>query len=100
MPCACGRIRTSSSSTTTSESRSSAVPPGQQEDHHKKGDLEQDEAGDQQRRSAPAFPGLGRPQPLVAVRDLDLVEVLEVALRSEEHTSELQSLRHLVCRLL
>src|SRR5436853_2987175 len=28
------------------------------------------------------------------------VERLRAALRSEEHTSELQSLRHLVCRLL
>src|SRR5205814_5011934 len=28
------------------------------------------------------------------------VELLPVASRSEEHTSELQSLRHLVCRLL
>src|SRR5262245_63809146 len=28
------------------------------------------------------------------------VSLLAVALRSEEHTSELQSLRHLVCRLL
>src|SRR5262245_65383409 len=30
---------------------------------------------------------------------LELPEVLEIE-RSEEHTSELQSLRHLVCRLL
>src|ERR1035441_3483792 len=29
-----------------------------------------------------------------------VVEELDYALRSEEHTSELQSLRHLVCRLL
>src|SRR5262245_65321365 len=29
-----------------------------------------------------------------------LVNVLSNSLRSEEHTSELQSLRHLVCRLL
>src|SRR5262245_65276120 len=28
------------------------------------------------------------------------IEVLAVIIRSEEHTSELQSLRHLVCRLL
>src|SRR5258705_2665920 len=28
------------------------------------------------------------------------VEEVQVAIRSEEHTSELQSLRHLVCRLL
>src|SRR5262245_64624713 len=30
----------------------------------------------------------------------DLRETLGASLRSEEHTSELQSLRHLVCRLL
>src|SRR5258705_6043930 len=32
--------------------------------------------------------------------DLSLIYVLEGFDRSEEHTSELQSLRHLVCRLL
>src|SRR5258705_8572112 len=32
-------------------------------------------------------------------RHLDAVLLIEI-LRSEEHTSELQSLRHLVCRLL
>src|ERR1039458_10636061 len=31
---------------------------------------------------------------------LGIVDLLKVAKRSEEHTSELQSLRHLVCRLL
>src|SRR5258705_8326615 len=31
---------------------------------------------------------------------LDLFGILAVDVRSEEHTSELQSLRHLVCRLL
>src|SRR5205814_9838116 len=35
---------------------------------------------------------------LLADRELDLVVVSSP--RSEEHTSELQSLRHLVCRLL
>src|ERR1039458_10736732 len=30
----------------------------------------------------------------------DILDEAESALRSEEHTSELQSLRHLVCRLL
>src|SRR5262245_62691043 len=48
-----------------------------------------------------------RPDPLTAIasgaealaRGADLDQALE-ALRSEEHTSELQSLRHLVCRLL
>src|SRR5262245_65300181 len=33
------------------------------------------------------------------IEQLPMVEVAEV-MRSEEHTSELQSLRHLVCRLL
>src|SRR5258705_5354050 len=32
--------------------------------------------------------------------DFDSNAILHCALRSEEHTSELQSLRHLVCRLL
>src|SRR5205814_10339189 len=32
--------------------------------------------------------------------DTIVSEISTVALRSEEHTSELQSLRHLVCRLL
>ena len=30
----------------------------------------------------------------------DTIKLLEENIRSEEHTSELQSLRHLVCRLL
>src|SRR5262245_64953525 len=30
----------------------------------------------------------------------ELLPLLEAVVRSEEHTSELQSLRHLVCRLL
>src|SRR5258705_6874593 len=34
---------------------------------------------------------------LVGVQDKDFVDPID---RSEEHTSELQSLRHLVCRLL
>src|SRR5262245_50768182 len=47
-----------------------------------------------------------QPAAQAAVEDRDVVEEHEVArqqglrLRSEEHTSELQSLRHLVCRLL
>src|SRR5262245_65321346 len=36
----------------------------------------------------------------LAVRDGKIVAVGPRAQRSEEHTSELQSLRHLVCRLL
>src|ERR1035438_2851 len=35
-----------------------------------------------------------------AASPIDVVEGPEMSLRSEEHTSELQSLRHLVCRLL
>src|SRR5258705_4963927 len=35
-----------------------------------------------------------------AVMGVKSLEVIITALRSEEHTSELQSLRHLVCRLL
>src|SRR2546425_9524309 len=35
-----------------------------------------------------------------ARRDFELHEAREVAARSEEHTSELQSLAYLVCRLL
>src|SRR5258705_3368670 len=42
--------------------------------------------------------GLGRDSLIVVIRQLGRVGV--DALRSEEHTSELQSLRHLVCRLL
>src|SRR5207253_6917939 len=35
-----------------------------------------------------------------AQRDITRVGVLQIPLRSEEHTSELQSRGHLVCRLL
>src|SRR5262245_64042776 len=38
--------------------------------------------------------------PRLGVLIEDLLELRVEALRSEEHTSELQSLRHLVCRLL
>src|SRR3712207_8779100 len=41
----------------------------------------------------------GKDADAVATRG-DLVEVLEEGLRSEEHTSELQSRQYLVCRLL
>src|SRR5262245_62869806 len=34
------------------------------------------------------------------IGDFKNVSVIDVLVRSEEHTSELQSLRHLVCRLL
>src|SRR5205814_4843299 len=36
----------------------------------------------------------------IAVRDCHALKSLTLSARSEEHTSELQSLRHLVCRLL
>src|SRR5262245_65090691 len=38
--------------------------------------------------------------PASRMRVLRTLESLGAAVRSEEHTSELQSLRHLVCRLL
>src|SRR5205814_9948130 len=37
---------------------------------------------------------------LVLVKVAGMLDVFEPMARSEEHTSELQSLRHLVCRLL
>src|SRR5947199_5274936 len=37
---------------------------------------------------------------LMPLRNLEAVRALAARKRSEEHTSELQSLRHLVCRLL
>src|SRR5437899_5640972 len=46
----------------------------------------------------------GRPSKLFAVLNARFHEqeayIVEAGVRSEEHTSELQSLRHLVCRLL
>src|SRR6476659_9918427 len=50
-----------------------------------------------------ALPISGAHVPLVegpADRVVLLAEAGQVSMRSEEHTSELQSLRHLVCRLL
>src|SRR5205814_9603793 len=46
-----------------------------------------------------AVPELGLTGLLAAVSDERLVDYSRRHLRSEEHTSELQSLRHLVCRL-
>src|SRR5258708_16669698 len=39
-------------------------------------------------------------EPLAALDDERKAEILPIATRSEEHTSELQSPDHLVCRLL
>src|SRR5205814_10192461 len=63
-------------------------------------------AGEGRRHRQEAEPGRGFPLGLDALRIAEgLAEHLEAAaglglLRSEEHTSELQSLRHLVCRRL
>src|SRR5947199_6251852 len=53
-------------------------------------------------KALPRLPATSRPLPLPRCRQMEsrphaLHEMLP---RSEEHTSELQSLRHLVCRLL
>src|SRR5687768_17903632 len=48
--------------------------------------------------SRPARPG--EPGPVVAATDLSDPSLEAVEVRSEEHTSELQSRLHLVCRLL
>src|SRR5205814_9844114 len=40
------------------------------------------------------------PRPADPSRRRLIAEIANILLRSEEHTSELQSLRHLVCRLL
>src|SRR5438045_5791413 len=56
------------------------------------------------------LPGIGKMQKQLANAKIDekmigrqqaiISSILALASRSEEHTSELQSLRHLVCRLL
>src|SRR2546430_12297582 len=45
-------------------------------------------------------PGLAAREPVVLVLERHQLDVLPGALRSEEHTSELQSQSNLVCRLL
>src|ERR1039458_9468156 len=62
-----------------------------------------DRTGDMLTDGARHHHGLGRAE---AIGDIDLLreevgaKAVRAHLRSEEHTSELQSLRHLVCRLL
>src|SRR5438876_6263929 len=51
-------------------------------------------------RSVRAVPLDERPEPPRMVRDAQVAELLHDHVRSEEHTSELQSPVHLVCRLL
>src|SRR5262245_62492096 len=63
-----------------------------------------DAAGDRQQARTVAYRALRRqtacaPQLHLAYPELDPIQE-SAAARSEEHTSELQSLRHLVCRLL
>src|SRR5258705_7255049 len=47
-----------------------------------------------------AAPGVGKTYEMLQSAHAKLKAGADVNLRSEEHTSELQSLRHLVCRLL
>src|ERR1035438_6269595 len=51
-------------------------------------------------RSLAAFDSQVFPHPALVLLENSVVFAQREALRSEEHTSELQSLRHLVCRLL
>src|SRR5262245_20469819 len=46
------------------------------------------------------FLAMADPLNVLAIDDVRRITKMEVSARSEEHTSELQSLRHLVCRLL
>src|SRR3712207_8667089 len=63
-------------------------------------------AGAAPRRDPQLRPGGGEcaalrdPEPLARHRPVALVQRLDDLLRSEEHTSELQSRQYLVCRLL
>src|SRR5205814_9724079 len=49
---------------------------------------------------APLAATLSDGRVIAGTADRLLIEDAQVSVRSEEHTSELQSLRHLVCRLL
>src|SRR2546425_1618804 len=51
-------------------------------------------------RSYPDSPGWTRPRSYDVSRDGERFLMLQLPPRSEEHTSELQSLAYLVCRLL
>src|SRR5205814_5632792 len=44
--------------------------------------------------------GIKTSLPMIVAEELDVAWSQVTIIRSEEHTSELQSLRHLVCRLL
>src|SRR5205814_9067584 len=84
--------------------RSTDLPGGgpAHQRHHGQGDPPAAAARDERRRSPPgAFHprSAGALVPLAA-RPGDARTRMKKAQRSEEHTSELQSLRHLVCRLL
>src|SRR5690554_7355046 len=46
------------------------------------------------------FPAVSRDLALLIDKNITFAEIEQIALRSEEHTSELQSRPHLVCRLL
>src|SRR5262245_62560492 len=50
----------------------------------------------------PSSPGASKPSPsgYAQTRLARYQKLIPLGIRSEEHTSELQSLRHLVCRLL
>src|SRR2546429_4364489 len=51
-------------------------------------------------RPADAHAGGGAEVEILGARDLVVVPQLQIIIRSEEHTPELQSRLHLVCRLL
>src|SRR5205814_4570041 len=77
--------------------RSEAVPHGAQEDDGEVLPLEE-RRDEVHHRRAENNRGLA-PHPLTVCAPIHGA-YLAAAVRSEEHTSELQSLRHLVCRLL
>src|SRR5262245_62518957 len=79
----------------------SQIPPalvGDVDQHHRQDRKQCDQ--EQHDDVAPIEDDVANAIHLVAIERADALERLHVGLRSEEHTSELQSLRHLVCRLL